>query len=163
MLRSFKHIMIMAAILVIAALAVAACGGDDDDGGDGGGSPAATAGEPSGSVGSETPTLAPDTSMYCSGEALTAAVETLFQSVKLTAEDRGLSVGDEEELRKDARTTLDHLCAASTPFQTSALTTYCEDLIEAIDNNVEGDAAAKEQMKDFYRVASCPTPAPSPG
>lgn len=167
MRRSFKYIMIMAAILVIAAIAVAACGGDDD-GGDsagnptataGGASPTATASSPSVSTGSQTPTIAPDPSGYCSDEA----VETLFQSIKLAAEDRGLSVSSEENLRKDARTTLDHLCLASTPFQIPALQTYCEDLIQAVESNVEGDDTAKEQLKDHYRVASCPTPAPSPG
>jgi hypothetical protein len=151
MLRSFKHIMIMAAILVIAAFAVAVCGGeDDDDGGDDTG-PTATVTAPSETLAPSSP----DPSLYCSDEAVEQSVESIFSSIKLTAEQRGLSVEDEEGLRKDSRTALDHLCAASTPYASATITTYCEDLIVAIENNIGGDGAKKAEFMDFYRNASC--------
>ncbi len=161
MLKSFWQFLAVATIVVVGVMA-AACGGDDD--GDGGGAPAGTtpAIVPSGGTGSGTPTIAPDTSTYCSETVLATAVEDLFNSVKLMAEDRGLSVSDEDELRKDARETLNHLCAAPTPFEFPTLQRYCEDLIDAIENNVEGDDGTKAELKEFYRRASCPSPTPVP-
>jgi hypothetical protein len=160
MTKTFKRLAPILALLAILVTVLAACNDDDDDEGDGDASATATTAAADG--GSATPTLAPQEATFCQGEALEDAVETLYQSLKLSAEAEGLTVGNDEGLRNDSRAAIEHLCAAPTPFQTEAYQVYCEDLQVAIDNNIEGDEAAKQAFMESYRAASCPTPTPVP-
>lgn len=158
---TLKRLAAVLVLLLVGSLAFAACGDDDDDD-DGGQSGTATLAPATGAPGSETPTIAPDQRTFCMGQAREDAIETLYESLKQSAEAQGLSVGDEAGLRNDSRAAIDHLCAAPTPFESGAFQVYCEDLQTAIENNIEGDEAAVQNFVAYYQAASCPSSTSAP-